>query len=91
MKEKTLNSFRAYQPYVFQPNFLKQQIRQRDLEKAARLSNNLNEDGSLQTVFGNQAALDESQKKKSGRKVIDWTSSCVLYLQVGQISRNFSF
>ncbi|CAK8698355.1 pre-mRNA 3' end processing protein WDR33-like [Clavelina lepadiformis] len=85
---------RTYQPYVFQPNFLKQQMRQRELEKAAHLGQL--GDGSAQALqlglgqnlpFATssrslpQNILDDASRKKSGRKVIDWTSSCAIYLE----------
>nr|CAB3267694.1 pre-mRNA 3' end processing protein WDR33 [Phallusia mammillata] len=78
---------RSYQPYVFQPNFLKQQIRQRELEKAIRLGQ-VDETGKLAPQQGGlptstlpSAQNLEEARKKSGRKVIDWTPSCTLYLE----------
>nr|XP_002129198.1 pre-mRNA 3' end processing protein WDR33 [Ciona intestinalis] len=83
---------RQYQPYVFQPNFLKQQMRQRELEKATHLGQlDATNQASMRALMqgrisgGNQMSaanlLDEANRKKSGRKVIDWTSSCTIYLE----------
>ena len=91
--------FRSYQPYVFQPNFLKQQIRQREVEKALQLGENAS---SIQLtlrnnnsgVTGNPMTLplnvveEMMNRKKTGRKVIDWTPSCALYLEVSYICCN---
>jgi len=83
--------FRPYQPYVFQPNFLKQQIRQRELEKAVRLgqvdeANAVLGKGPILNTSSTSALvtslIEEAGRKKSGRKVIDWASSCALYLEV---------
>ena len=86
----TVLFFRTYQPYVFQPNFLKQQIRQREVEKALQLGENA---GTIQltlrsNITGNPMTLPQHvveemmNRKKTGRKVIDWTPACTLYLEV---------
>ena len=70
---KNWNS-RNYTPYVFQPNFLKQQ-------SSFKVINN---EAGVKVVHADQAGNGEEEdpKKKAGRKVIDWTSSCVLYVEV---------
>ena len=83
---------RSYQPYVFQPNFLKQQIRQREIEKAVQLGENApsiqltlrerhSTPGGLMNLPAN-VVEEMMNRKKTGRKVIDWTPSCALYLEV---------
>jgi len=64
---------RNYTPYVFQPNFLKQQ-------SSFKVINN---EAGVKVVHADQAGNGEEEdpKKKAGRKVIDWTSSCVLYVE----------
>ena len=73
---------------MFQPNFIKQQIRQREQEKASKLGHLNDDNPHLSNRGGNTqagGAGDENVRKKSGRKVIDWTSSCVLYLEVSTV------
>lgn len=116
---------RTYTPYVFQPNFLKQQMRQTrqrfpgpggfnlagigtgansvplnqtpNFNSASSHSNAMGA-GSLGQQqnsgvantpgYGNLA--EDPQRKKSGRKVIDWTSSCILYLESRKYERDFT-
>lgn len=48
-----------------------------------------NNSGMMSSGGGNMSIsatnYDDSQRKKSGRRVIDWTSSCALYLEVDKV------
>jgi len=67
-------------------------MRQREVEKALQLGENA---GSIQLTLRNNSGItgnpmtlplnvveEMMNRKKTGRKVIDWTPSCTLYLEV---------
>jgi len=78
---------RSYEPYQFQPNFLKEEKRQQ--EKAIRNGNSFNDENNMSgggNHHHNNTAPGED-RRKSGRKVIDWTSSTAYYLQQRRYQR----
>nr|XP_039250816.1 pre-mRNA 3' end processing protein WDR33-like [Styela clava] len=113
---------RNYTPYVFQPNFLKQQIKQRVNELIPMLPNSVasgansaplgdpsdrfrnmnshmpnqpsssNHTQASNSMQNSSSALpdDITGRKKMGRKVIDWTSSCALHLENRRFDRDFT-